>query len=164
MASGQDVFLTRLAARPNGVDLRKFLVAELARSFGFAFKNRGAESIGDFRHGLSPRPLPPRPAGTDVLKLEESFVLRPLPCPACTAGCQVSQRCPRFILQNFPFRLGEPTGAASCSVTVSNHKTFARARQAVTRRMLNHRRAKRPAERPEATPFLVSVVEPCDKK
>jgi len=39
----------------NGVDLRNFLVAELAKSFGFSFKNRGAESLGDFRYGLSPR-------------------------------------------------------------------------------------------------------------
>ena len=42
---------------PNGVDLRNFLVAELARSFGFALKNQGAESLGDFRYGLSPRHL-----------------------------------------------------------------------------------------------------------
>ena len=34
------------------MDFRNFLVAELARSFGFAFKNRGAESLGDFRYGL----------------------------------------------------------------------------------------------------------------
>jgi len=41
----------------NGVDLSNFLVAELARSFGFAFKNRGAKSLGDFRYGLRPRHL-----------------------------------------------------------------------------------------------------------
>jgi len=34
----------------NGVNLTYFLVAELARSFGFPFKNRGAESLGDFRY------------------------------------------------------------------------------------------------------------------
>jgi len=39
------------------VDLRSFLVAELARSFGFPFKNRSAESLGDFRYGLCPRDL-----------------------------------------------------------------------------------------------------------
>jgi len=39
----------------NGVDLRNFLVAELAKSFGFAFKNRGSESLGDFRYGLCSR-------------------------------------------------------------------------------------------------------------
>jgi len=42
---------------PNGVDIRNFLVAELARSFDFAFKNLGAENLGDFRYGLSPRHL-----------------------------------------------------------------------------------------------------------
>gem|GEM_PF-2412817 len=42
----------------NGVDLRNFLVAELARSFGFPLKNRAAESLGDFRYGLCLRHLP----------------------------------------------------------------------------------------------------------
>jgi len=41
--------------KPNGVDLTYFLVAELAKSFGFPCKNGGAESLGDFRYSLSPR-------------------------------------------------------------------------------------------------------------
>ena len=40
---------------PNGVDLTNFLVAEVAKSFGFPCKNGGAESLGDFRYALSPR-------------------------------------------------------------------------------------------------------------
>ena len=44
-----------LRLMPHGVDLRNVLVAELARSFGFAFKYRGAESLGDFRYSLRPR-------------------------------------------------------------------------------------------------------------
>jgi len=39
------------------VDLAYFLVAELAKSFGFPCKNGAAESLGDFRYGLSPRHL-----------------------------------------------------------------------------------------------------------
>ncbi len=46
---------------------------------------------------------------------------------------------PRFIVPNFPFRLDQPTGAASCLFSFSNHKTFARARQAGTGREQNHR-------------------------
>jgi len=38
-----------------GVDLTHFVVAKLARSFGFPCKNWGAESPGDFRYVLSPR-------------------------------------------------------------------------------------------------------------
>ncbi len=38
-----------------GVDLTYFLVAELAKSFGFPCKNEGSESLGDFRYTLSPR-------------------------------------------------------------------------------------------------------------
>jgi len=48
----------------NGVDLGNFLVAEPARNFGFAFKNRSAESLGDFRYGLSPRHWIPCDIGT----------------------------------------------------------------------------------------------------
>ncbi|GEM_PF-3212403 len=37
------------------MDLTNFLVAELAKSFGFPCKNGDAESLGDFRYALSPR-------------------------------------------------------------------------------------------------------------
>ena len=56
------------------------------------------------------------------------------PCPACLAGSQVSPRCSFRTVQNFPIRLDEPTGAVSCSFSLSNHKTSAHARQAGTGR------------------------------
>ena len=80
------------------------------------------------------RPLPACPAGTQDLKLAIPSSTRPLPCPACLAGSQVSQRCTCFIVQNFPFRLDKPTGAASCSCTLANYKSSARARRAGTGR------------------------------
>jgi len=51
----QSVLVNSVAAglESNGVDLSNFLVAELAKSFGFPFKNRGAESLDDFRYALS---------------------------------------------------------------------------------------------------------------
>ena len=48
-----------IGARGNGVDLTYFLVGELAKSFGFPCKKWAAESLGDFRYGLSPRHLRP---------------------------------------------------------------------------------------------------------
>ena len=80
------------------------------------------------------RPLPACPAGTQDLKLVKPSSTQPLPCPACLAGSQASQRCSCFIVQNFPFRLDKPTGAASCSFSLSNYKSSARARQAGTGR------------------------------
>ncbi len=80
------------------------------------------------------RPLPACPAGTQDLKLVVPSSARPLPCPACLAGSQVSQRYSCFIVQYFPFRLDKPTGAASYSCTLANYKSSARARRAGTGR------------------------------
>ncbi len=79
------------------------------------------------------RPLSACPAETQDLKLVTPST-PPLPCPACLAGSQAPQRCSCFIVQNFPFRLDKPTGAAACSFSLVNYKSSAHARRAGTGR------------------------------
>ena len=80
------------------------------------------------------RPLPARLAGAQVLSLTIASSRCPLPCPARLAGSQVSSGFDRIHNKNFPIRSDKPTGAAFGSVSSSNDKTFAHARQAGTGR------------------------------